>query len=85
MRYLTFKKLPELPGSPVVRALCFHCTGHRSPGQGTKMPHTMWLDQKKRKKKNQIAKLLPKSTDKDFQVPDILINEVSTVTTIVNV
>lgn len=59
--------------------------GARSPAQGTKMPHTMRPDQKKRGKKNQIAKLLPKSTGKDFQVPDILINEVSTVTTIVNV
>ena len=43
----------------------------------------MWLDQKK-KKQNQIAKLLPKSTAKDFQVTDMLTNEVSIVTAIVN-
>ena len=83
MGYLTSKKLPGLPGSPVVRALCFHCSGHRSPGQGTKIPHAKWLDQKK-KKQNQMAKLLPKSTAKDFQVTDMLTNEVSIVTAIVN-
>ena len=30
----------DFPGGPVVKTLCFHCSGHGSiPGRGTKIPH----------------------------------------------
>ena len=33
----------DFPGSPVVKALCFHYRGHRfDPWLGTKIPHTAW-------------------------------------------
>ena len=40
----------EFPGSPVVRAQHFHYQGPDSiPDQGTKIPQSMWCNQKKRK------------------------------------
>ena len=42
----------EFPGHPVVKTLSFHCWkggGVSIPGQGTKIPHAMWHNQKKKK------------------------------------
>ena len=42
----------ELPGDPVVWALCFHFQGLGSiPGQGTKIPQAVWCGQEKKKEK----------------------------------
>ena len=37
----------DFPGSPVVRALCFHCRAQGLiPGKGTTIPHASWCHQK---------------------------------------
>ena len=46
----TIKKSGEFPGSLVLIALCFHCSGLGSvPVPGTKALHAMWCGQKKKK------------------------------------
>ena len=45
----TIKKSGEFPGSLVLIALCFHCSGLGSvPVPGTKALHAMWCGQKKK-------------------------------------
>ena len=48
--------IQEFPGSPVVRTQCFCCWSPGSvPGQGTKIPHAVRYDQKKKKKQLNVA------------------------------
>ena len=44
----------DFTGGPVVKTLCFHCSGHRfDPWRGgeNKIPHVMWCSRKIKKKK----------------------------------
>ena len=45
----------DIHGSPVVKAQCFHCRGHRLiPGQEIKIPQDTWDVQKQENHRNII-------------------------------
>ena len=51
-------RAPDFPGGPVVRTLCFQCSGHSSiPGGSTKILHAMLYGQNNNNNKGRAAYL----------------------------